>query len=148
MAELPIEVFGHNLETVRRLYPTARREADYERSLGVLDTARQVSSSGTMIKSGIMVGLGETREELVELFRDLASVHVDILTIGQYLRPERRNLEVVRYYRPEEFGPLEELAMSAGIRAVKAGPYVRSSYLAEESYTKAVSYTHLRAHET
>ena len=139
VAELPIEVFGHNVETVRRLYSSARRQADYERSLSVLKTAGRVCGERTMVKSGIMVGLGETEEELLELFGDLARTGVDILTIGQYLRPSRGNLEVFRYYRPEDFERLEQLALLAGVSAVKSGPYVRSSYLAEENCAEARS---------
>ena len=132
VASLPIEVFGHNLETVSTLYPAVRREGDYSRSLNVL---RWSSAHGTaMIKSGIMVGLGETSDELVRLFDDLASVGVGILTIGQYLRPTRHNVPVARYVHPEELEALAQAAREHGIPTVHAGPYVRSSYLAESLY--------------
>ena len=148
----PIEVFGHNMETVKRLYPGIRPEADYSQSLEVLATAKRIAArtqpstriaaseridGRILIKSGIMVGLGETVEELTELFGELASVGLDILTIGQYLQPSNKHLPVARYYEPDEFVSLERLALGRGIDVVKAGPYVRSSYLAEESFKLA-----------
>jgi lipoyl synthase len=136
VAALPIEVFGHNLETVPSLYPSVRRGADYARSLGVLRTARAHARS--RIKSGIMVGLGETAEECARLFDDLAAAGVSILTIGQYLRPTWKNVPVVRYVPPEEFVLLAERARESGIAVVQAGPYVRSSYLAESVYHKKI----------
>jgi lipoic acid synthetase len=132
VAALPIEVFGHNLETVQTLYPAVRRGGDYKRSLDVLRWSR---ANGTvMIKSGIMVGLGESSDELARLFDDLAAAGVGILTIGQYLRPARRNIPVARYFRPEELETLAQSARERGIPVVHAGPYVRSSYLAESLY--------------
>lgn len=135
VASLPVQVIGHNLETVASLYPTARAEAEYGRSLGVLRAARE-SSTGARVKSGIMVGLGETTGELYVLFDDLAKVGVQILTIGQYLRPSWRNLPVSRYVTPEEFDALAAAARARGIGAVLSGPYVRSSYLAESAHGK------------
>ncbi len=146
-----IDVFGHNLETVKRLYPAVRPGADYTRSLEVLATAALIAAaisparSGTsgaagasiLIKSGIMVGLGETSEELQRLFDDLARKQLDILTIGQYLQPSKEHHPVIRYYEPEEFEGLKEIAMGAGIKVVVSGPYVRSSYLAEESFYRS-----------
>jgi lipoic acid synthetase len=134
-----IDVFGHNVETVRRLYPAVRPEADYSRSLKVLSVAARIAESQSparrvLTKSGIMVGLGETRAELRRLFRDLARQKLDILTIGQYLQPSKEHYPVMRYYGPEEFEGLRELAVGAGIKVVKAGPYIRSSYMAEESF--------------
>jgi lipoic acid synthetase len=129
VAALPIEVFGHNLETVASLYPTARRGADYARSLAVLAQARAISRA--RIKTGVMVGLGESAEELARLFDDCAAAGVSILTIGQYLRPGWGNLPVARYVRPDEFERLALEAKRRGIPVVQAGPYVRSSYLAE-----------------
>jgi lipoyl synthase len=135
VARLPIEVFGHNLETVESMYPRARAAADYRRSLEVLRIAGGARTLGrTRIKTGIMVGLGETDEELEGLFADAAGVGVDILTIGQYLRPSFDNLPVARYCEPAHFVRLAERARARGIPVVQAGPYVRSSYLAESVY--------------
>ncbi len=139
VARLPIQVFAHNLETVRELYPRVRSGADYRRSLEVLGTVARVRSAGgrapaLKIKSGIMVGLGETEEQLLRLFGDLAASSVEILTIGQYLQPSKFNAPVHRYYEPDEYELLRERAVACGIRHVVAGPYVRSSYLAEQAY--------------
>jgi lipoyl synthase len=125
------DVLGHNLETVPRLYPRVRPQADYGRSLELLVRARQQYPAG-LLKSGVMVGFGEDEEELAVVFQDLAKVGCDILTIGQYLRPSRRHLPVVRYYRPEEFDYLKKVALDSGLRWVVDGPLVRSSYRAEE----------------
>ena len=135
---LPIEVFAHNVETVERLYPTVRKGADYRRSLKLLKTASDKSKRRTVVKSGIMLGLGETREDLEQLFKDLTEAGVEILTMGQYLQPTMKNLEVKKYYKPEEFEQLKELALKQGISSVVAGPYVRSSYLAEEAYIRSL----------
>jgi lipoic acid synthetase len=134
VAALPVQVFAHNMETVRELYPRVRGGADYERSLEVLRRAARAASPGTRLKSGIMVGLGEPGGQLETLFADLAAAGVQILTIGQYLRPTGFNAPVIRYYKPEEFERLRALAASRGIRTVVAGPYVRSSYLAEQAF--------------
>ncbi len=138
---LPIEVFGHNMETVRSLYSLVRKGADYDRSLEVLSWAGEHCTGGKNIKTSIMVGLGEREEELDSLFSDLAAVSIDILTIGQYLRPSKAHHPVAKYYKPEEFSQLAEQARAAGIKTVFSGPYVRSSYLAEETYRKAVKGT-------
>ena len=130
---LPIEVFGHNMETVRSLYSLVRKGADYDRSLEVLSWAGEHCTGGKNIKTSIMVGLGEREEELDSLFSDLAAVSIDILTIGQYLRPSKAHHPVAKYYKPEEFSQLAEQARAAGIKTVFSGPYVRSSYLAEET---------------
>lgn len=125
------EVYNHNLETVARLQKKVRPAARYERTLNVLRTAKQLDPR-VVTKSGLMVGLGETRDELVQAFHDLAGHQCDMLTIGQYLRPGGdRYAAVERYYPPEEFDELADLAKSAGIRAVASGPFVRSSYFAE-----------------
>ncbi len=135
VARLPIEVFGHNLETVESLYHAARAAADYRRSLEVLRVAAAARQKGrTRIKTGIMVGLGETDDELEKLFVDAAGAGVDILTIGQYLRPSFENLPVARYCEPSHFAWLAERARARGIPVVQAGPYVRSSYLAESVF--------------
>ncbi len=134
VAALPVQVFAHNMETVRELYPQVRRGADYDRSLGVLRRAAWTATPDRRLKSGIMVGLGEREEQLVSLFGELAGAGVQILTIGQYLRPTGFNAPVIRYYKPEEFDRLRALAVSRGIPTVVAGPYVRSSYLAEQAF--------------
>jgi lipoic acid synthetase len=136
VAALPLQVFGHNLETVASLYPAVRQGARYERSLAVLRMAR--GSCSGKIKSGIMVGLGETHEELTSLFGDLAAAGVSILTIGQYLRPRWDNVPVKRYVPPEEFAELALMAQREGISVVESGPYVRSSYHAESVYRKKI----------
>lgn len=130
------EVLNHNMETVHRLYPAVRPQAEYRRSLELLRLVKDIVP--TMItKTGIMVGLGETRTELLELFADLHRVDCDILTIGQYLQPTREHLEVARFVPPEEFVVLREDALALGFRAVAAGPFVRSSYQAGELYRQA-----------
>jgi len=128
MAAAP-DVFNHNLETIPRLYETVRPGADYQRSLDLLREAHD--RYGAITKSGLMLGLGETIDELKEVFEDLAENQVSMLTIGQYLSPSREHLPVVRYVPPEEFDELAEVARSVGIRRVFSGPLVRSSYLAD-----------------
>ncbi len=124
------DIFNHNLETVPSLYPVVRPQADYERSLEVLKMAKD---SGIMTaKSGIMVGLGETKEEVKELLRDLLSAGCDAVTIGQYLRPTRNNLDVKEYIEPETFIEYETYGKKIGIKYVYSGPFVRSSYNAEK----------------
>jgi lipoic acid synthetase len=123
------DVFNHNVETVPRLYPQVRPQADYKQSLRVLALAAQRSSS--RIKSGLMVGLGETMDELESTFEDLANSRVSLLTIGQYLSPSREHISVERYVSPDEFAVLQREAEKAGIEAVFSGPLVRSSYLAD-----------------
>jgi len=135
--DLPIQVFAHNLETVPTLYPRARRGAEYRRSLAVLERAAARRRPGTRIKTGVMVGLGERREELERLFADAAGAGVEIVTIGQYLRPSWRNLPVDRYVTPAEFAELGAIARARGIAVAVAGPYVRSSYLAEQAFADA-----------
>ena len=130
------EVLNHNLETVPRLYAAARPQAIYARSLELLGRVR-TSAPDTVSKSGIMVGLGETRAELRQLFADLRRVDCDLLTIGQYLQPSRDHLPVARFVPPEEFAELRDEALALGFRAVAAGPFVRSSYQAETLYREA-----------
>ena len=125
------DVLNHNTETVPRLYPAVRSGARYPRSLRLLAGAKRLAP-GMVTKSGLMVGLGETTEELLSVFRDLAAEGVDILTVGQYLRPSRDHLPVARFYTPEEFSELKERALAMGFRHVESGPLVRSSYHAHE----------------
>ena len=125
------EVLNHNTETVPRLYRAVRSGSRYERSLRLLEYAKELDAK-TVTKSGVMAGLGETTEELLEVFRDLASVGTDILTVGQYLRPSRDHLPMSRFYTPDEFAFLKHEAMQMGFRHVESGPLVRSSYHAHE----------------
>jgi len=125
------EVFNHNVETVPRLYPEVRPQADYERSLRVLKRARH-GGKRLLIKSGIMVGLGEREDELVAVFGDLAEAGCQMLTIGQYLPPSPAHHRVVEFVEPERFRLLKEHALRMGFKAVASGPFVRSSYKAEE----------------
>jgi lipoic acid synthetase len=125
------DVLNHNIETVPRLYPVARRGSRYERSLRLLEHSREIGPS-IPTKSGLMVGLGETMEELFGVLGDLAGVGVDIVTIGQYLRPSGEQLPVARFYTPEEFVALKQEGLRRGIRHVESGPLVRSSYHAHE----------------
>jgi lipoic acid synthetase len=130
LSALP-DVLNHNTETVPRLYRVARSGARYERTLHLLQNAKKLVP-GMVTKSGVMVGLGETVPELLDVFRDLAASGVDILTIGQYLRPSRDHLPIARYYTPDEFRFLKEEALGFGFRHVESGPLVRSSYHAHE----------------
>jgi lipoic acid synthetase len=124
------EILNHNVETVPRLYRTVRPQAIYERSLRVLQTARDLDSNA-VTKSGIMVGLGEAWDEVVQVMRDLRAHDVDILTVGQYLSPTRNHLPVLRYWHPDEFTRLHDEGMAMGFRWVESGPLVRSSYHAD-----------------
>ena len=125
------DVLNHNTETVLRLYRAVRSGARYERTLRLLETAKRLSP-GVVTKSGVMVGLGETMEELLRVFQDLGSRGVDILTVGQYLRPSRDHLPIARFYAPAEFQYMKEEALRCGFRHVESGPLVRSSYHAHE----------------
>lgn len=127
------EIFNHNIETVPSLYEKVRPEADYEQSLTVLNKVAQ-GDSDILIKSGMMLGLGEKEAEIVEVWEDLLAAGVEILTMGQYLQPTSENIEVAEYIRPEKFEELKEKALELGFKAVSSGPHVRSSYLAEETY--------------
>ena len=129
------DILNHNIETVPRLYPVARRGSRYERSLRLLRHSREIAPT-IPTKSGLMVGLGETFEELSAVLADLAAVGVDIVTIGQYLRPSGEQLPVARFYSPEEFAALKQCGERAGIRHVESGPLVRSSYHAHEQSQK------------
>ncbi len=126
------EILNHNVETVPRLYRTVRPQARYERSLELLRRAKEMVPDG-LTKSGIMVGLGEEWDELLQVMDDLHAQRVDILTVGQYLQPSRFHLPIVRYYTPEEFERLREEGLARGFRWVESGPLVRSSYHAEQA---------------
>jgi len=125
------QVLNHNTESVPRLYRVVRSGARYERSLDLLRYSKELRPEG-LTKSGVMVGLGEETRELLEVFRDLAAVGCDILTIGQYLRPSRDHLPMARLYTPREFAELKSEALKMGFRHVESGPLVRSSYHAHE----------------
>ena len=129
MAARP-EILNHNVETVRRLYRRVRPKAELDQSLELLRRARGLDP-GTQTKTGFMVGLGETWDELLELMGQIRAADVEILTIGQYLRPSLKHHELVRYYHPDEFAALKDEALSLGFRWVESGPLVRSSYHAE-----------------
>ena len=125
------EVLNHNTETVPRLYRAVRSGARYERTLKLLENVKRFAP-GMVSKTGVMVGTGETMDELLEVFRDLAVRNVDILTVGQYLRPSKNHLPMTRYYTPEEFAFMKQEALKMGFRHVESGPLVRSSYHAHE----------------
>jgi len=131
IAERP-DVFNHNVEVAPRLYPVARRGSTWERSLRVLENAKAMGGEEVVTKSGLMVGLGETLPEMVDAFGQLREKGVQVLTVGQYLRPTERHLPVVRYWHPDEFKALETAAYDLGFEHIAAGPLVRSSYHADE----------------
>jgi lipoic acid synthetase len=124
------EILNHNTETVPRLYRTVRPQANYQQTLKVLSNAKLLDP-GAISKSGIMVGLGETKEEVLAVMQDLREHQLDILTIGQYLRPSPLHLPVYRYVHPGEFQEFHDLGMEMGFRWIESGPLVRSSYHAE-----------------
>jgi len=132
MASRP-EILNHNIETVPRLYRRVRHKARYPRTLELLKRAKEMGRHYDVItKTGMMVGLGETTEELVEVMRDLRTVDCDVLTIGQYLRPSPKHLPLERYYTPQEFAELKTTALELGFKYCESGPLVRSSYHAHE----------------
>ncbi|MFH2055413.1 MAG: lipoyl synthase [bacterium] len=132
------EVLNHNLETVERLYTTVRRGADYRRSLELFDAFRALDQK-LILKSGLMVGLGETVDELKQAFRDLVEHDCQMLTIGQYLQPSPEHHPVIRFYHPDEFEELGRLALAAGFKVVESAPLVRSSYHARESFARIMT---------
>lgn len=134
MKEKP-DVLSHNIETVPSLYESVRPMADYSQSLSVLENAKRIDSS-IMTKSGLMVGLGEKKEEVISVFRNLIDVGCDFLTIGQYLAPSKEHIKVKEYIHPETFKWFEEEAYKAGFRHVASAPLVRSSYMAHEALIK------------
>jgi len=125
------DIFNHNTETVPRLYSRIRPKAVYANSLALLQHVKRLAPQ-MVTKSGLMVGLGETEDELLDVFRNMRAHDIDVLTVGQYLRPSKKHAEVARYYRPEEFVQLKQQAMELGFAHVEAGPLVRSSYHADE----------------
>lgn len=129
IAQVAPDVVSHNMETVRRLTPQVRSAAKYDCSLQVL---KQLADAGIVTKSGLMLGLGETEEELLQAMDDLLSVGCRILTLGQYLQPTRQHLEVQAYIHPDDFARYKEIALAKGFEKVASGPLVRSSYLADQ----------------
>lgn len=132
------DILNHNIETVERLQRKVRAKAFYERSLEVLRRAKEMVP-GSMTKSGMMLGLGETREEIREALRDLRAIDCDIVTIGQYLRPSEYHLPIVRYVPPAEFAEIKAEGMAMGFKHVESGPLVRSSYHAHEQVQRATA---------
>ena len=130
------EIINHNLETVPRLYPEVRPQAVYQRSLTLLKKVKEIAP-GTITKSGLMLGLGETREEVLRVFDDLREMSCDLLTLGQYLQPSGKHHPVVRYIPPEEFAQFGKEGERRGFQAVFSGPFVRSSFHAAEVFEKA-----------
>lgn len=129
-------ILNHNIETVRRLTPRVRARATYERSLEFLRSAKEMQPD-IPTKSSLMIGLGETKDEIIETMDDLRANNVDIMTIGQYLQPTKKHLKVQKYYHPDEFAELKEIALSKGFSHCEAGPLVRSSYHADEQVNEA-----------
>lgn len=136
IVEAKPEVFAHNVETAPRLYPRARPQADWQRSLKVLEKAAAMDAE-MLVKSGLMVGLGEEHGEVIEVLKALRGAGVDIITVGQYLQPTSEHLPVERYVTPEEYTAFEAAAREMGFAAVYAGPLVRSSYRAAEALAAA-----------
>ncbi len=128
------DVFGHNMETVRRLSNQTRSRAKYDVSLGVLKASAEV---GLITKTGIMVGLGETEEEVVELMRDVRAAGVRLMTIGQYLQPTKSHIPVMEYVTPEQFAKYRAIGLEMGFDNVESGPLVRSSYMAEKTFIES-----------
>ncbi|MDV2684148.1 lipoyl synthase [Alkalihalophilus sp. As8PL] len=129
-------IMNHNIETVRRLSPRVRARATYERTLEFLRRAKEMNPE-IPTKSSLMIGLGETREEIIETMDDLRANNVDIMTIGQYLQPTKKHLKVLKYYTPEEFAEFKEIALEKGFSHCESGPLVRSSYHADEQVNAA-----------
>jgi len=127
------DVISHNLETVPRLYESVRPGADYTRSLSIIEGVKRLCS-GVYSKSGIMLGLGESLEEVFEVMRDLRDVGCEILTVGQYLSPSRDHAKVARYVHPDEFEEIRQVGLEMGFKHVASGPYVRSSYVADMAF--------------
>ncbi|MBI2847179.1 MAG: lipoyl synthase [Chloroflexi bacterium] len=131
-------ILNHNIETVPRLYRLARAKATYSRSLELLRRAKEMNRAKVLTKSGLMVGLGEEWEEVIQVMKDLRENECDILTVGQYLSPSPKHLPVARFYTPEEFAKLKEKGLEMGFRHVESGPLVRSSYHAHKQSLNVV----------
>jgi lipoic acid synthetase len=127
------DVLNHNIETVRRVFRKVRPRGDYDQSLELLRRAKRINPEGTT-KSGMMVGLGETLDEILETMHDLRTVETDLLTIGQYLRPSQKHHPLIRFYHPRDFSDLARQGLKMGFKHVASGPLVRSSYHAEEQH--------------
>lgn len=132
------DIFNHNIETVRRLTKSVRAKATYDRSLELLARVKEIAPH-LPTKSSLMVGLGETKEEILQAMDDLLAHKVDIMTIGQYLQPSRKHLNVERYYHPDEFEELKQIALAKGFKHCEAGPMVRSSYHADEQVSETAA---------
>jgi lipoic acid synthetase len=129
------DIYNHNIETVHRLTPLVRPQADYARSLEVLLIVKRVAP-GMLTKSGLMIGLGETEDEILQTLEDLRGTHCDVLTLGQYLQPSPKHVPVARFYSPQEFEHLARAAQALGFLSVASGPFVRSSYNAAEVFER------------
>jgi lipoic acid synthetase len=132
------DIFSHNIETARRLYSSIRFKSDYERSFGLLKSAKAMNPD-MITKTGIMLGLGETWDEILEVMHDAAAAGIDIFTMGQYLRPSPKHAEIQKYYHPDEFAELKNEGVRMGLRWVFSGPLVRSSYHAEDVFEQMKS---------
>ncbi len=141
------EILNHNVETVPRLFRKVQPQDHYEWALTTLGNAKQMDPL-VLTKSGIMVGLGETFDEVVAVMRDLAGLEVDILTIGQYLQPSKKHLPIERYYEPQEFDEFKRIGLDLGFKWVESGPLVRSSYHAAEQVRELSRLNHFRLRET
>ena len=140
MTDANPETFNLNIETVKRIFPRVRAKGEYELSLRLLDKVKDLMPDG-VTKSGMMVGLGETKTEIIGTMEDLLQHRCDILTIGQYLRPSLKHVPISKWYTPQEFADLEKIGMEMGFRHVASGPLVRSSYHADEQHSAAYSKT-------
>ena len=146
LMEAKPDILNHNIETVRSLSDKVRAKAKYERSLELLKRAKELNPE-IPTKSSLMVGLGETREEILETMDDLRANNVDIMTIGQYLQPTKKHLKVLKYYTPEEFAELKERALEKGFSHCESGPLVRSSYHADEQVNAAAKHKQTQGEE-
>jgi len=138
IAEAGPDIFSHNIETPRRLYPSIRFKSDYDTSFGLLKAAKQMNAT-MFIKTGIMVGLGEETSEVLDVMHDALNAGVEIFTIGQYLRPSPKHAEIKKYYHPDDFREFSEIGRRLGIRWVFSGPLVRSSYHAEDVFDQMMA---------
>ena len=131
------DTLNHNIESVRRIFTRVRPQGNFDQSIKLLSDSKKINSS-IVTKSGMMVGLGETWDEIIETMEELRSVGCDVLTIGQYLRPSQKHVALSKWYTPEEFSSLQDIGFELGFSHVFAGPLVRSSYHAAEQHEAAV----------